>query len=368
MDRRQIVESFLQKGKLLTPEALDFLEVHDIATSLGKEYDDILLNEKTISAQAENTIKIIKNLTFVPKEITKNDFVNFYSSKYEKMRQIITERIKKDFVSLNKIDSFRNEIFVIGMIREITEKEDKTNMLIEDLTASKPILFGTKIEGIELDDIVVVKAISGGNVLFGKDIYFPDIPIRSPVTGKGKVCFISDLHLDEVPKKDAEIFFQWFENQNIKYLFVCGDTKDKKLFEEFVSQYCRDKKIFIIPGHRDIKHYPTLAEPYENENIISLSNPSLVELNGLKILLMHHGCIDVLKKRYLGKSEQILKEDYLILDVVPDIVHVGHSHDPQVTNYKSVTIVNSGSLLTTFKPVVIDFATREAEQINLLNA
>jgi len=34
-------------------------------------------------------------------------------------------------------------------------------------------------------------------------------------------------------------------------------------------------------------------------------------------------------------------------------------------NYKSVTIVNSGSLLAEFKPVVVDFATREAEQVGL---
>ena len=73
----------------------------------------------------------------------------------------------------------------------------------------------------------------------------------------------------------------------------------------------------------------------------------------------------MLKKRYLGESKTILPEDYLVLDVVPDIVLHGHTKNPEVSNYKSVTIINAGSPLTDFRPIVIDLPTREVEQINI---
>lgn len=91
----------------------------------------------------------------------------------------------------------------------------------------------------------------------------------------------------------------------------------------------------------------------------------MVELNNIKILLVHDFNLSMLKKRYLGKSKDILEEDYLVLDEVPDIVHCGHTHEPFVRNYKSVTIVNSGSPLTEFRPVVVDFNTRAVEQVKI---
>ena len=37
----------------------------------------------------------------------------------------------------------------------------------------------------------------------------------------------------------------------------------------------------------------------------------------------------------------------------------GHTHEASVLNFKSITLVNPGSLLTQFKPVLIDLATRD---------
>ncbi len=72
----------------------------------------------------------------------------------------------------------------------------------------------------------------------------------------------------------------------------------------------------------------------------------------------------MLKKRYMGKSRAIFDEDYLVLDEVPDIVHTG-GEDASVTNYKSVTLVSSGAVLREFRPIVVDFATRDVEKVNI---
>lgn len=358
-----IVAKFLERGKLLTPEALEYIK--------DKKLDDILKdilisdvqNTVVTRASIERTaqVRIIKNLAEKKKELTAEDFAYFYKTKLDKIKDIIMQRTQKNFVSLNKLDSIRQEVYVTGMVRDIKHKE-KPIVELEDITGTVQVIMEDTGD-LELDDVVAVRAASGGKVLFGHQIIYPDIPLRRPSVGLGKACFISDLRLNEAPKAEFEKFLQWLEHQSIDMLFAAGDIGEKETFEELVTRYCSEQRVFVIPGEIDKEEeYPQTPLEFSRNNIISLSNPSMVEVAGLKILLIHKMDISMLKKRYLGKQKQILHSDYLVMDDVPDIVHHGHSNEPQVTNYKSVTIVNSGSLLGTFAPVIIDFSTRETSE------
>lgn len=365
MQKEEIVRRFFEKGHLLTPEILALLESTE--PGYDSESNSVVIEKlqpRGQERQSKDVYRIIKNLTEKPAEVKTEDFIRFYVSKYEKMKAIITERVQQDFVSLNKIDNFRNEIHVMGIAKEI-KRADKWIVELEDLTASVPVVFDEQ-PPVELDDAVAIKAVGAGRVLYGKKIIYPDIPIRQPATGSGTACFISDLHLDETAKGDQERFFSWLESKNIPYLLVAGDIGNTHTMEELVDKYCFNKTVFAIPGNVDTdKEYPQLPENFSSKNIVSLSNPSMIELNGIKILLVHHGGVEMLKKRHLGKSKLILPEDFLALEEIPDIVHCGHTHEPYVMNYKSVSIVNSGSLLSDFRPVVVDFATRNVEQVSL---
>jgi DNA polymerase II small subunit len=357
MDKKIIINKFLEKGKLLSPEALEFLSDIGIEDYLDKDYKEIVIKKPDMKI---GKVKILKNLEYKPKEISTEDFVKFYKSKYEKMKQIILERTGKSFISLNKLGRYRKEVYVLGIVREIKEKGEKHILELEDLTTTVPVIFDKVPKDVELDDVIVVKAVSGEKVLFGKEVIFPDVPLRKPKYSFGRACFIGDLHLEQVPISYFRSFLTWFKQQNIKYLFVAGDTIDDDKFEE----NCPDATIFHIPGH-NIKDYPEIGRRFKNKNIVSLSNPSMVQINDIKILMVHNFNINMLKKRYLGKSSLILPEDFLVLDDIPDIIHCGHTHEPFVQNYKSITIVNAGSLLTRFLPVIIDFKTREYKQVSI---
>ena len=357
MDREEIVGEFFRHGHLLTDEAIKIIEEKGIGEFLNKKLP-FVIEVKDLKGPE---YKVLKNLTSRKTELTTEDFVRFSNSRYDKMRRIITNRLRKDFISINKLDSARSEVYVIGIAREIKEKDNKKIVELEDPTARIPVIFDN-IEDLELDDIVAVQAIAGGKVLFGKKILYPDIPLRQPTTGTGRACFISDVRLDESPQKDAERFFEWFSQQDIPYLFVSGRVGNKATLEGYIERYCYIKTVFVIAGNEE---YPQLPEKFNNSRIVSLSNPAMIELGGLKILMLQKASIAMLKKRYLGKSQVILDEDYLALEDVPDIVHTGHSADPYVTNYKSVTLVNSGSLLGDFRPIVVNFATRDVEKISL---
>jgi predicted phosphodiesterase len=150
--------------------------------------------------------------------------------------------------------------------------------------------------------------------------------------------------------------------ENVDWLFVAGDTGNITLFEDMTGS----TPTFLIPGNCDVgEGYPRLPLEVHRSNIVSLSDPAAVRVGGLTVLLCHDFSVDMLRKRHLGPSDEVLDQDYLVLDFIPDIVGYGHDHKPLVSNYKSTTLVNAGSLLTQAVPVIVDFQSREWKQLKL---
>ena len=352
--KEEIVQKYLSQGKLLTPSAL---------AALTKGQPDYVSGQFIVDEKAEKPhqerFRVLKNITSIKKEITQDDFIRFFRSKYENTKDILITRLQKPFVSINKLSSFRDEVYIICIVRSAKESDGKKILEVEDMTGSISAVFGDDVD-VSVGDVVAIRGISSKNVLFGKQIIYPDVPLRPPKIGTGKACFASGFMIHESPEADVRKFFSWFEGQDIKYLIIAGDVGDLNKFEKFVDEYCRQKTVIFTPGEKDAGNYPRLPVKFAGNNIISLSDPAIVEINGLNVLLIHEFDVEMLKKRYLGNSRAVLDEDCFVLDHVPDIVCFGHSTGSQITNYKSVTIVTSGSLLAEFRPVVIDFETREA--------
>lgn len=367
--RKEIVEKFFERGYLLSPEALEFLAAsknYEKMLSAVEGSDRIVVDKADfMNFTQPESIKIVKNLNTKPSELSPELFNKFLLSKFDKMKGIFLERTDKDFISLDKMDNTRQEVCAIGMAREIRTEESKLTIEIEDITKSVPAVF-TNYQpklAVEEDDVIAVCGTGSKEVIFGKEIIYPDVPLREPNKGTGKICIISDLHMDEAPLGRLINFLKWFEKEEIKYLLVAGDTRDIRKFSEMVLQYIPSKTVFLIPGNMDDSSYPAMPLDTKSDSIISLANPSIVDINGIKILLCHDFNIKYLKKRYLGKSKLVLESDYLVLDQIPDIVACGHTHEPEIMNYKSITIANPGSLLADFQPVLIDLATREYKQL-----
>ncbi len=182
----------------------------------------------------------------------------------------------------------------------------------------------------------------------------------------------------------------------IKYIMIAGDVADgigiypdqqdnlaildiylqyKKLFEilENIPDYIH---VFMIPGNHDAvqraEPQPPLGldiiKDFKRDNIHIMSNPSYVTLNGIDILSYHgtsldsmiasipglsyaqpeKAMIEVLKRRHLspiygGNIIVPSKNDNLVIDKVPDILHMGHIHKNGISNYHGVDIINSGT-------------------------
>ena len=360
--KKEIVEEFLKSGKLLTPAALEFIaksKNYKKLLEIASEIDGLVIDLEDIASfeTEEEKVKIILNIPKWPKEVSIQDFANYLRDRYERMKRIITSRLNFEFSSLANLPE--GESYCIGMVREMRQSGERVEICLEDLTSSKLFIFDEN-PNLVVDDVVAVRCVRRGDLIYGREVIFPDIPLREPKRGYGRVCILGDLHLEEAPIDPLRKFFEWIRTSEIKFILVTGDIGDYSKFLEFVPE---DKIIFLIPGEIDEKTYPRPAPSVSHDSIVPLSDPAMVEINDLKILLIHQFNVEMLKKRSLGRSEKIYERDYLVLEEIPDVVACGHTHEANYFNFKSVTIVNPGSLLTEFRPTIIDLRTREVTQL-----
>ncbi|MFH1420974.1 MAG: hypothetical protein ABIG30_03335, partial [Candidatus Aenigmatarchaeota archaeon] len=252
------------------------------------------------------------------------------------------------------------EFHTIGIVRNAYDKNSRRFFEIEDITGSITLSFDptkTDLENISVDDVAGFSGVVRNKIIFGKQIILPDMPLRKPTLGYGRICCISDLHLDEAPTKDIEKMFQWLGKSNTEYVFIVGKIGDFAMLKR-IMRPISGKTVFLVSSDNG---FPSAARNSDMENVIDLGNPSLIELNGVKILLSTEANVSMLKKRYIGKSS--VPYDSLILDDIPDIILYAGAQKPFVENYKSITLVTAGSTLTEFLPYIINLGTRDYGQI-----
>ena len=290
--------------------------------------------------------------------VTTDDFILHFNQKYEKLRQIIVSRTNKNFLSLDKLSNNKTEVFVVGIVKNIERYADENSLKIdiEDPTGSASAYI-KQTDDVDLDDVIAVQGTDGGKNIYNAKIVFPDVPLKQPTKGYGKLCFISGLGFSEVPDETIEKVFQDIQKHQVDFLFVIGSTKNIQKLEAYVSKYCPEMHVITMPSEK----YPQKPETFVLENIIALTNPAMIEINGIKILLINEFKLSALRKRQLKQTK--IPIEPLVIDEIPDIVVCCFPPDPQITNYKATSIINTGSFLTTMRPVILDLETRDTEQI-----
>lgn len=184
--------------------------------------------------------------------------------------------------------------------------------------------------------------------------------------------------------------------EKVKYIVIAGDVADgvgvypnqerELIIPDIYNQYNAFFKfieaipdyihVFVAPGNHDAVR---LAEPqprlgdeiikdFVKDNVHFVENPSYVTLHGASVLAYHGASLDpliaaipgmsysnpekamieILKRRHLspiyGGNEIVPSaEDTLVIDKVPNILHMGHVHKNGIANYHGVNIINSGT-------------------------
>jgi len=353
------------------------------------------------------------------------EYLEYFRDRFRKLQRILRQRMDtRDASSIPEALKAppNSKVKVIGMITEKREHQQKLFFRIEDLEAEATVLVSPRInqETLEkarqlmLDQVVCVSAIKGRNdLLIAEEFLWPDVPQRKPEKASRPVYAVltSDLHVgSKLFMGDAlSRFVLWLNGKygdenlrkiasHIKYVVITGDLvdgigvypnqvkelamrdvhKQYRAVAKFIEQIPDYIEVIVIPGNHDASRkalpQPALprdyAEPlYEARKIVSLGNPSTVQLHGVELLLYHGRSLDdliatapnmsfdapekamrlLLQSRHLapvyGNRTSIApeKRDFMVIENPPDIFHAGHIHVLGYENYRGTLIINSGA-------------------------
>ena len=340
-----------------------------------------------------------------------------FVSRFNKLKQIMSDRPEskkvKDIESIKSITKNDDELFVWGLVSDRKSDRNITKITLEDPTSSIEIVIfegdlKDTADTLLMDQFVMFKIIPAKNGgFFAKEIFLPDIPEHTTNRSKTETyaVFLSDPHVGSefFMEEELEYFIKWVSSadpiaRKIRFVIVGGDlidgvgvfphqdetlnliTVEKQLEKTFeiLDKIPKHIKVCLIPGNHDAgrKALPQPAIPkmynsqlWDRENFFMLGNPSMVSLNGVKVLMYHGQSIDdvvrttpgvsydkpaavmrhFLKARHMspiyGSRTPIAPEteDMMVIEHIPDIFHSGHVHFVGLDMYKGVLIINSGA-------------------------
>ena len=351
------------------------------------------------------------------------DLITYFQSRYEKLSKILKQRPDlKMTTKVADIEDGQTTLNLILMVKEIRSTKNGHRFVeFEDDTGSISILFSNKneelfaeAEKLVKDEVVGVIANKDNDFVIANQLIYPGVTRIKEKNMDFGIVFLSDVHIGSLTfLEDAfKKFIDWinceFGNEeqrkiaeDIKYLIIAGDivdgigvypNQDKELsikdireqYDEaarFLGNIRSDIKIIITPGNHDASR---MAEPqpavpeeyakamYELNNVEFVSNPAVVSLDGIQVLIYHGESFNELPMAIKGLSyekneymmEELLRkrhlapiygertplaselEDYLVIEHVPDIFHTGHIHINSYKKYNGIHMINSGTFQT----------------------
>lgn len=378
------------------------------------------LNKSNISYDFE-ILQDTSNKSYTNGEI--ENLVSYFNSRYEKIAKIIQKRPEfKTYQKVSEIDDSQSSLNLILMVREIrTTKNGHKLIEFEDDTGSITILFSNKneelfneAEKLVKDEVVGIIADKNADLAVANQIVHPGVTRITEKKMDFGIVFLSDVHIGSITfLEDAfNRFIDWIncdygnEKQreianDVKYLVIGGDIVDgigvypnqekELIIKDITQQYNEaakflgrirsDVKIIIAPGNHDASRVaepqPAVPKEYANalyqlDNVEFISNPGVVSLDGIKVLIYHGRSFDdlvmdvkefthekndllmeeLLNKRHLapiyGERTPLASEleDYLVIDEVPDVFHTGHVHINTYRKYNGIHLINSGTFQT----------------------
>ncbi len=384
------------------------------------------LTESKVNFDRYKVLMDTSNKSYTSGEI--GNLIEYFQNRYKKLSDILSKRPElRAWQKINEITNEQTDLNLIVMITDIRSTKNGHYLLeVEDDTGSLPVLVSKDNEELvnaaknlmkdEVIGIIAQKRAgqSENRLAICTNIIDPGVPRKPRKEVDFATVFTSDIHIGSSTfLEDAFVrFTKWINGDfgseeqretanNVKYMIVGGDivdgigvypNQDKELaIKDITAQYDEaarllgdirsDIKIIITPGNHDASRVaepqPAVPEKYAKSlyklnNVEFLSNPSMVSLDGLEVLIYHGRGIDdmvmgsndfsherndlvmeeFLRKRHLaplyGERTPLASEleDHLVIDRVPDVLHTGHVHINTYINYNGIHCINSGTFQT----------------------
>ena len=314
---------------------------------------------------------------------------NLAPGKKMKVAGLLSDRSSKRGVVELRVDDPTGNLKVVcqeGPAEKAALEAPLDSMVVVEVSKAKSGQLFT--DSVVLPDVPGRRAVSSAHRVYA--VLLSDVHI-------GSRMFLAD---------DFARFLQWLNGgfgdkdvvSRIKYLVVAGDLVDgvgvypgqefqlaerdpKKQYElagQLLRQVPGQVQIVISPGNHDAVRQ-ALPQPavavnmaeslYAMDNVRWVGDPAYIKLHGVTFLVYHGKSLDdviattpnlaydrptdamklLLRARHLaptyGKRTALSPElrDYMVIDQVPDVFHVGHVHTYGELSYRGTLLVNSGT-------------------------
>ncbi|MFA6268376.1 MAG: metallophosphoesterase, partial [archaeon] len=343
---KKILEELASEGQFFVEPAI--LEKKLARTKLSQVVTEVEVRKTSFIAQARDrapNFRVMSEYDVTGQSSSEgkvDDFLRLFRSKFDLISKMLKERHNMTPVPIKSLSGVhdKEKVDVIGMVnKKWITKKGHTAFEIEDMEAKcialvmekeKEIML--KAEHILEDNVVGIKGTKwGDNFLIIKEVFWPDLPIRSARTINEDVYIggITDLHVG------SKLFYEeqfcklldyingkgLTERQQervgkIQYLFVTGDNVagigvypnqvDDLLIKDVYEQYVKFEDlmlqipdyihVFICPGQHDAVRRAEPQPGIDKEfvprlsklrNFHFISSPSWVEIEGMKNLIYH---------------------------------------------------------------------------------
>ncbi len=295
-----------------------------------------------------------------------------------------------------------NEVRVTKNGHKIVEVEDEESRCPILILKDSPLIQ----ESIVPDEVIgiVGKTSKKGDMVVMDELIRPDVPLKGGMErsdASGSIAFLSDVHVgsNTFLQTQWDNMINWLKTdgrEQVQYILIPGDCVDgigifpgqeeELLIDDIFQQYeelgnllksvPEGIQIIVQPGNHDAVRpaEPQPAFPEEikklfDSQVLFIGNPCYFELEGRKILSYHGRSMDdwmgtvqslsysnpldamreMLKRRHMapiygGKTPLAPeKEDYLVIDEVPDIFVTGHVHGAGISDYRGVKLISAST-------------------------
>jgi len=304
---------------------------------------------KPFAREVEAQVKVLEDPT---KEVSTTgsieEYLEYFQDRFSRLQRFLRQRMDaKDATSISEALNAptNSKVKIIGMITDKRESKQRIFLRIEDTQASVTVLVPSnpsnavleRTQALLLDQVVCISAIKGrNNLLILEDLFFPEIPQRTPHKASTPVyaALISDLHVGskKFMREELNRFLLWLNGKfgdsqlreiasHIKYVVIAGDLVDGigiypgqvrelaikdihrqySVVSRFLEQIPDYIELIIIPGNHDASRkalpQPAIPKEYaeslcEAREIHSLGNPSIISLHGVEVLAYHGRSLD----------------------------------------------------------------------------
>jgi DNA polymerase II small subunit/DNA polymerase delta subunit B len=374
MDKKEIVDLFLQEGYFLEEKALDFLfenqeKINLVLEKARKTRENLISLDMVNSFFEKISIEILKEYKKKEKnKISTEDLHNHELEKFNKLKGILEEN--KDLTKLISVSKITNQLREFSLIVNLVEKnKESKSLVVEDLTGSTTIYFTSeKFEKINPGDVVGVKCKWEGEKILATELIYPDVPLRKDITRTYEdvnCLFISNpfTNNENLDEESYEKFVEWVKKQQVEnfFIFILGDFSTRKeKITEFLNILPKNSfKVIVGDGNNEIQGADMVVNDpcilrVGKVNILLLNLKFQPHINSKEFLL------ETLKKRYM----KLGLIDIFVIDPIPDLFICSGLEEVVEFNYKGITFLSIGNFIS--QPIfwMINLATRETIKID----